>query len=98
MLKILKKTLTKLQFCVAIVGVSASCLFLVASPSELAVTLNKPVKEITIEEIREIATGITVKILKENEPIGSGFIISREGEKYQIVTNAHVLLGVYDLS
>jgi serine protease DegQ len=94
MLKKPQKSLTKFQSCIAIIGVSASCLFLVASPSELAIILNKPAKEITVEEIREIAQGITVKILRENESIGSGFIIFREGENYQIVTNAHVLRGV----
>jgi tetratricopeptide (TPR) repeat protein len=46
-------------------------------------------------EIEAIARSVTVEIkLKQNDSVGSGVIISRQGDLYTLVTNSHVVCGV----
>jgi S1-C subfamily serine protease len=45
-------------------------------------------------EVREIARQVFVEIrLKNNQTLGSGIIISQQGNLYTLVTNRHVICG-----
>jgi serine protease DegQ len=45
----------------------------------------------SIEEVRQTARAITVKIISKGETIGSGVLFSRQGSTYTVLTNDHVL-------
>ena len=53
-------------------------------------TLASQPSELKIEEVRQIATKITVKISNQ-EFLGSGIIIQKQDKRYTIITNQHVL-------
>ncbi len=45
---------------------------------------------LSLEQIRQIAQAVTVKVLSNNKG-GSGVLISKQGQIYTILTNAHVI-------
>ncbi|MFN6519020.1 MAG: tetratricopeptide repeat protein [Nostoc sp. CreGUA01] len=47
-------------------------------------------KTLTPEQIRQIAQAVTVKVLS-NSKGGSGVLISKQGQTYTVLTNAHVI-------
>lgn len=58
--------------------------------SALVITLPQPVQALTGEEINDVARNITVLIRGENGH-GSGFIVSKKGNTYYILTANHVV-------
>ncbi len=58
--------------------------------SALVITVPQPVQALTGEEINSIARNITVLIRSENGH-GSGFIISKNGNTYYVLTANHVV-------
>ncbi|ELS01827.1 trypsin-like serine protease with C-terminal PDZ domain [Xenococcus sp. PCC 7305] len=53
-------------------------------------TLASQPSELRIEQVREIATEITVKISNQ-ELLGSGILMQKKGNRYIVITNQHVL-------
>ncbi|NEP53009.1 MAG: trypsin-like peptidase domain-containing protein [Moorea sp. SIO3C2] len=59
--------------------------------SALVITLPQKAQALTGKEISEIARNITVLIKGQNDNHGSGFIISKNGDTYYVLTANHVV-------
>ncbi|MEC4813128.1 MAG: tetratricopeptide repeat-containing serine protease family protein, partial [Scytonema sp. PMC 1069.18] len=80
---------------VAIAGLS-SLLMLPGTYAEISQQVaNQPTSALanntlTVEKLRQLAQAVTVKVLSPNKG-GSGVLISKQGQTYTILTNAHVI-------
>jgi Trypsin-like peptidase domain len=72
-----------------------SSLFLTAALIGTTVALVQPVAAaISVSEVEAIAKAVVVEIkLQQKGSVGSGVILSRNGDIYTLVTNAHVVCG-----
>ncbi len=52
---------------------------------------NEPMDRLWENKLNKIASQITVKIWSENQVIGSGTIINKQNNIYEVITNSHVL-------
>jgi tetratricopeptide (TPR) repeat protein len=72
-----------------------SAWFLTAALVGTTVALVQPVAAAkSLSEVERIARSVTIEIkLKQNNSVGSGVIIDRQGDLYTLVTNRHVVCG-----
>ncbi len=49
------------------------------------------IPDLSVTEIRAIATKITVQVFSQDQPIGTGFIFKNNNNLYRILTNHHVI-------
>ncbi len=72
-----------------------SCLFLTSALVGTNVALVQPVvMSLSTTEIFNITKAVTVEIkLQQDESVGSGILIHRQGDLYTLVTNRHVVCG-----
>ncbi|HEY9706105.1 MAG TPA: serine protease, partial [Allocoleopsis sp.] len=47
--------------------------------------------DLSVTEIRAIATKITVQVFSQDQPIGTGFIFEKNNNVYRVLTNHHVI-------
>jgi tetratricopeptide (TPR) repeat protein/S1-C subfamily serine protease len=47
--------------------------------------------QLSQDQLRQVAESITVRIAAKHENAGSGILVGKQGQVYQVVTNAHVL-------
>lgn len=60
------------------------------TPELISVKADPPL--LVVERLQQQARAITIRVLSTN-PLGSGFVIQKQGSVYTVVTNQHVLRG-----
>ena len=88
----MKKYLSKTIFIAALGGLLILPTGCNLIPESVANLTNAKIikKDLSPEQIQELAKNITVKIFNSDNQ-GSGVIISKDGKNYTVVTNAHVI-------
>ncbi|MFM6139388.1 MAG: trypsin-like peptidase domain-containing protein, partial [Sphaerospermopsis kisseleviana] len=80
----------KIVACIGGLSMLLSASAVGVSISDQETSMTKPPIQLSVAELQEKATAITVKILS-TDFLGSGILLNKQNSVYTVLTNAHVL-------